>query len=200
MDGAWGGTLPVVYGHEAAGVVEEVGPGVSHVEVGDHVVVTLIRSCGECHYCAQGHHRDLRRAQCLWMPRRRSLVTTARPWSRACAAARLQNMWWWTAHRFAPFPKTFHWILPLLLACGVMTGLGAVWNTAQVPSGSNVVVIGTGRCGFFFKLRSGRCPLRRKDHHRHGSGRRQNGSSQKPSAQPTQSTPEPMMRLNRCAK
>ncbi|MBV9701498.1 MAG: alcohol dehydrogenase catalytic domain-containing protein, partial [Methylobacteriaceae bacterium] len=44
VEGAWGGTLPAVYGHEAAGVVESVGNGVDHVKPGDHVVVTLIRS------------------------------------------------------------------------------------------------------------------------------------------------------------
>src|SRR5437764_416442 len=54
MEGAWGGDLPAVYGHEAAGVIESVGPGVTGLKRGDHVVVTLIRSCGHCHYCSQG--------------------------------------------------------------------------------------------------------------------------------------------------
>jgi Zn-dependent alcohol dehydrogenase len=51
IDGAWGGPLPAVYGHEAAGVVEEAGPGVAGLAEGDHVVVTLIRSCGRCARC-----------------------------------------------------------------------------------------------------------------------------------------------------
>ena len=55
-EGAWGGVLPAVYGHEAAGVVEQVGPGVRNVSPGDHVVVTLVRSCGECPCCARGYH------------------------------------------------------------------------------------------------------------------------------------------------
>ena len=54
MDGAWGGELPAVYGHEAAGVVEAVGPGVTRLEAGDHVVATLIRNCGFCPACAEG--------------------------------------------------------------------------------------------------------------------------------------------------
>ena len=53
-NGAWGGDLPAIYGHEAAGVVDTVGPGVTSVAPGDHVVVSLIRSCGRCFYCAQG--------------------------------------------------------------------------------------------------------------------------------------------------
>ncbi len=57
-EGAWGGDLPAVYGHEASGVVETVGQGVTTVQPGDHVLVTLIRSCGTCHYCTQGgQHR-----------------------------------------------------------------------------------------------------------------------------------------------
>lgn len=53
-DGAWGGTLPAVSGHEAAGRVSEVGPGVTAVAPGDPVVVTLIRSCGRCWACRRG--------------------------------------------------------------------------------------------------------------------------------------------------
>ena len=47
MNGGWGGTLPAVYGHEASGVVESIGPGVTRIAPGDHVIVTLLRSCGE---------------------------------------------------------------------------------------------------------------------------------------------------------
>ena len=53
-DGAWGGSLPAVYGHEAAGVVSAVGEGVNGLAAGDSVVVTLIRACGTCPTCAGG--------------------------------------------------------------------------------------------------------------------------------------------------
>ena len=53
-EGLWGGVLPAVYGHEAAGVVTEVGDSVRGIPVGDHVVVTLIRACGHCLSCATG--------------------------------------------------------------------------------------------------------------------------------------------------
>ena len=52
--GEWGGTVPVVAGHEAAGVITEIGPGVTRVKVGDPVVISLIRSCGHCFYCTIG--------------------------------------------------------------------------------------------------------------------------------------------------
>lgn len=54
IEGAWGGLLPAVYGHEAAGIVEEIGPHVTLTEPADHVVVSLIRSCGRCYFCTQG--------------------------------------------------------------------------------------------------------------------------------------------------
>ena len=52
-DGAWGGELPAIYGHEAAGVVSKVGATVSGISIGDHVCVTLIRSCGTCPACTK---------------------------------------------------------------------------------------------------------------------------------------------------
>src|SRR5690242_2704726 len=54
VQGLWGQELPIVAGHEAAGIVEEVGDGVSSVKPGDRVVVSLIRSCGRCFHCALG--------------------------------------------------------------------------------------------------------------------------------------------------
>ena len=53
-DGGWGGSLPAVYGHEAAGRVRSIGPGVTGLAEGDPVVVTLIRACGQCPSCAVG--------------------------------------------------------------------------------------------------------------------------------------------------
>ena len=54
LDGSHGSPLPMCAGHEGAGVVEQVGPGVVGLAVGDHVVASFIPSCGRCRYCAQG--------------------------------------------------------------------------------------------------------------------------------------------------
>jgi len=54
IDGGWGGSLPAVYGHEAAGKITSVGAGVVGLSEGDSVVVTLIRACGNCPSCAEG--------------------------------------------------------------------------------------------------------------------------------------------------
>lgn len=146
MDGAWGGTLPAVYGHEAAGVVEEIGPGVTHVKEGDHVVVTLLRSCGECHYCAQGHQSICEGS----VPLDSAPPITAADGSEMHQGLRCGAFAEYVVvdgSQICTIPKEIPLDAASLLSCGVLTGLGAVWNTAQVPSGSNVVVIGTGGVG-----------------------------------------------------
>ncbi len=146
MSGGWGGTLPAVYGHEAAGVVEEVGAGVDGVSAGDHVVVTLIRSCGGCHYCEQGEFTNCSTTFGL---------DEKSPLSDAGGAAITHGLRTGAFAEYAvvdasqvvAIPKDVPLDSASLLACGVITGLGAVVNTAQVPPGSSVVVIGTGGVG-----------------------------------------------------
>lgn len=144
--GAWGGNLPAVYGHEAAGIVEEVGPGVKGIEPGDHLVVTLIRSCGSCRYCSQG--------KAVLCDSEHALDRTS-PLKTAAGEAVVQGL---RTSAFAEYavvdqsqvsviPKEVPFESASLLGCGVITGLGAVVNTAKVPVGSRVAVIGTGGVG-----------------------------------------------------
>ncbi len=146
IEGAWGGPLPVIYGHEAAGVVEEVGPGVTLVEVGQRVVVTLLRSCGRCYFCSQGLP-----AQCetTFPLHERSPLTTRDEISifqgfRTAAFAEQVVV---DQSQLVAIPDDIAFESASLLACGVITGLGAVTNTAKVPAGSSVVVIGVGGVG-----------------------------------------------------
>lgn len=146
MRGGWGGPLPAVYGHEAAGVVEAVGPGVVSVRQGNHVVVTLIRSCGACHYCIQGKpvlcetSFRLDAEDPLHGPNGETIHQSMR------TGAFAEKV---TVHasQVAVIPEDIAFDSASLLACGVITGLGAVFNTAQVPAGSDVVVVGTGGVG-----------------------------------------------------
>lgn len=146
IDGAWGGALPAVYGHEAAGLVEAVGEGVNTVSVGDHVVVTLIRSCGHCHYCSQGHSVacDTQFNLDEKSPLRSSNGEVITHGLRTGAFA--EHVVVHSSQAVAISPD-----IPLisasLLACGVITGFGAVTNTANISAGSSVVVIGTGGVG-----------------------------------------------------
>lgn len=146
MDGGWGGELPAVYGHEAAGVVEEIGPGVTSVKPGDHVVVTLIRSCGHCYHCAQGDQHicetqfPLDANSPLHGDNDENIVHGLR------TGAFAEHVVVDTSQVVA-IPDSIPLDSASLLACGVITGLGAVVNTAKVESGSSVVVVGTGGVG-----------------------------------------------------
>jgi Zn-dependent alcohol dehydrogenase len=146
MEGAWGGELPAVYGHEASGVVDGIGPGVGLIRPGDHVVVALIRSCGHCYFCARGEPN---------MCETRFPLDERTPLSdrngapvvhglRTAAFAELVVV---DQSQVVKVPDTMPLDSASLLACGVITGLGAVVNTAKVPAGSSVVVIGTGGVG-----------------------------------------------------
>ena len=145
-EGAWGGRLPAIFGHEAAGVVEEVGPEVSLAAPGDHVVVTLIRSCGDCFFCAQGDPHmcetlfPLDKNDCHHDTEGQSI----RQGLRTGAFAEYVVV---DESQVVAFPKDVPLESASLLACGVITGLGAVVNTAKVPAGSSVAVIGTGGVG-----------------------------------------------------
>jgi S-(hydroxymethyl)glutathione dehydrogenase / alcohol dehydrogenase len=146
MDGAWGGDLPAVYGHEAAGVVEEIGPGVARLEPGDHVVVTLLRSCGQCLFCMTGEaqHCETKLPLDLRSPLAARDGSTIGQGLRTGAFAEQVVV---DASQVAVIPREVPLESASLLACGVITGVGAVLNTAAVRPGSRVATIGTGGVG-----------------------------------------------------
>ena len=146
MDGAWGGRLPTVYGHEATGIITNCGSNVEHVQKGDSVVISLLRSCGSCFFC----ERD--QSNLCEYP-----FPTSEP-------RRLQDFNGIDIHRglgtgcFAEFavvhksqvvkvPKSMNPSVASLLACGVITGYGSVVHTAKVTPGQHVIVIGAGGVG-----------------------------------------------------
>ncbi len=143
--GAWGGVLPAVFGHEAAGVVEELGSGVRGLEPGDHVVATLIRSCGACRRCREG-----RPALCEGSPDDREPVLRSadgEPVHQAMRTGSFSELVTVHASQVVRIPPDLDLEVASLLACGVMTGVGAVLNTARVKEGESVVVLGAGGVG-----------------------------------------------------
>jgi Zn-dependent alcohol dehydrogenase len=146
MEGAWDGPLPAVYGHEAAGVVAEVGPGVTGVRPDERVVVTLIRSCGRCYFCTQGEPVFCESTYSLDErgPLRSGDGQRIVQGLRTGAFAEYVTV---HASQVTAIPGDVPLDSGALLACGVLTGVGAVTNTARVTAGSSVVVIGTGGVG-----------------------------------------------------
>ncbi len=146
VKGDWGGETPVVAGHEASGVVEEVGEGVSLVQPGDHVVVSLLRSCGRCFYCTTGAPYSCDSEYGLDREGRLRTLQ-GRPVHHGLRTAAFAEYAVVDQSQLVTIPKEVPLDRAALLACGVITGLGAVVNTAQVEPGSSVVVIGTGGVG-----------------------------------------------------
>ncbi len=148
MHGAWGGDLPAVYGHEAAGVVEEVGDGVIDVQPGDPVVVTLIRFCGRCRQCLRGLPAFCERMSDFAISQHPPLSTSeGGPVFHGLRTAAFAERVTVHASQVVPVPHDLSLESASLLACGVITGVGAVLNTARVEAGSTVAVIGTGGVG-----------------------------------------------------
>ena len=143
--GAWGGSLPAVYGHEAAGRISAVGNGVNGLAVGDSVVVTLIRSCGTCPSCAggkptvcetsyDGDHGPIKTADGGKL--HQAMATGGFAEKVVVDQRQLVKI----SH---DIPKD----AASLIACGVITGVGAVINAANLRAGQDVVVIGAGGVG-----------------------------------------------------
>lgn len=146
IDGSWGGALPAVYGHEAAGVVAEVGPGVSDYSIGDRVLVTLIRACGACGNCQGGHPTD---CSDPYDRMSQSPITDAagQKIEQGMATGAFAQSVVVDHSQLALLPDTIDLKVASLLACGAITGLGAVINAAKVPNGANVAVVGAGGVG-----------------------------------------------------
>ncbi len=150
--GEWTVPTPMVLGHEGAGVVEEVGPEVVEVAVGDHVILSWAPNCRRCFYCAQG-----RPALCELMARTaaNSLMPDGTTRLRLGDQTVYQFGGVASFGEYAVVPESgaipIRKDMPLdgaaLLGCGVATGVGAVINTARVEAGSSVLVIGCGGVG-----------------------------------------------------
>jgi len=150
MEGLFRTKLPAVLGHESAGIVEAVGENVRYVKPGDHVICCTSIFCGQCAQCLSGHPY-----RCT------NPAATSRPRG---AAPRLAKHDGTAVDQFARLGGFGEQMLihqngvvkitpdmPLdraaLIGCGITTGMGAVFRTAQVPPGASVCVIGAGGIG-----------------------------------------------------
>ncbi|CUU56088.1 S-(hydroxymethyl)glutathione dehydrogenase / alcohol dehydrogenase [Parafrankia irregularis] len=135
---------PVVLGHEGAGVVSALGPGVTGLAEGEAVALTTLGNCGACEHCDAGQP-----TMCRSTFGRRPQPFTWRGTptynfaNTSCFAERVVV----AANQCVPVPDDVPAASAALLGCGVLTGVGAVLNRAQVRPGSTVAVIGVGGIG-----------------------------------------------------
>jgi S-(hydroxymethyl)glutathione dehydrogenase / alcohol dehydrogenase len=142
---------PMVLGHEGAGVVEEVGEGVTSVSEGDHVVLSFVPNCGECFYCSrdQGYLCEKGAMQAAG-----GLLDGTPRLSRA-GAPLFQMAMCGTYANYAVVPEISAVKIDpdvdlryaALIGCGVLTGVGAALNTASIRPGDTVAVVGCGGVG-----------------------------------------------------
>jgi S-(hydroxymethyl)glutathione dehydrogenase/alcohol dehydrogenase len=150
MKGEWTPPLPMVLGHEAAGVVEAVGPGVTMSKPGDHVILNFRPNCGWCRYCSAGRPVLCNGAASpRWFMfdgsvRLHKGATDIYHFARVASFAQYAVV---PQSGAVPVRKDMPLDKACLVGCSVMTGVGAVINTAKVQPGSSVVVIGCGGIG-----------------------------------------------------
>jgi len=141
--------MPAVLGHEVAGIVAEVGPDVQQFKIGDHVVGSLVQSCGACARCLSG-----RSFQCQH-PESTLRRPTDPPRISRHGVGVFQGLGLGGfaeralihENQLAVVPKEMPFAQAALLGCGVVTGAGAVLNTANVKPGESVVIFGAGGVG-----------------------------------------------------
>ncbi|MGV9703821.1 Zn-dependent alcohol dehydrogenase [Streptomyces sp. NPDC003483] len=144
VDGTIPFPVPVVLGHEGAGIVESVGAGVTHVGPGDHVALSTLANCGACAECDRGRPTMCRTA--IGRPRR-PFTRGGRPLYQFASNSAFAERTVVKAVQAVRIPRDIPLPSAALIGCGVLTGVGAVLNRARVGQGERVLVIGTGGIG-----------------------------------------------------
>jgi S-(hydroxymethyl)glutathione dehydrogenase / alcohol dehydrogenase len=151
MNGDWPLPLPMVLGHEAAGVVVELGAEVRNVKVGDHVIFSFRPHCGHCRYCSSG-----RTVLCIGYndtPRWRMHDGSARlklngePVNQMARIGTFSEVVVCPADQVVKVREDLPWTHAAIIGCSVATGVGAVVRHAVVEAGASVLVIGCGGVG-----------------------------------------------------
>ena len=144
--------LPITLGHEGAGIIEAVGPGVTNYKVGDHVVLSFMPSCGVCPACTSGHSNLCDKG------------TATVPGALLDGTYRMHNQDGKNVGQFCfvstfsertvvpdislvPIPEHYPLNRAVLVGCGVLTGVGSAIHRARVTPGSTVLVVGCGGVG-----------------------------------------------------
>lgn len=143
-DGVIGSEYPYLLGHEAAGIVEQVGDAVRHVTPGDLVILNWRAVCGRCRPCRRGMPEFCLDDHTASQP---MTLTTGEPLGPAMGIGAFARLTLVHADQCTPVDKSVDPAAACLLGCGVMSGLGAAMRTGEVGPGDTVAVIGCGGVG-----------------------------------------------------
>jgi S-(hydroxymethyl)glutathione dehydrogenase/alcohol dehydrogenase len=143
--------LPMVLGHEGAGVVEDVGPGVEHIKRGDHVVTAFIPSCGTCRWCADGKQSICDLGATILegsLPDGSFPLSGPRgSYGGMCMVGAFSQYGTVDQASVIPISDQVPLDKAVLVSCGVPTGWGSAVNAARVRPGDTVAVFGVGGVG-----------------------------------------------------
>ncbi|KAL5545256.1 hypothetical protein UlMin_009040 [Ulmus minor] len=144
--------FPRIFGHEASGIVESVGEGVSEFSEGDHVLTVFTGECQTCKHCKSGKSNicqrlGLERKGLMHSDQKTRFFIKGKPIYHYCAVSSFSE--YIVVHSGCAVKVSS--VVPLdkicLLSCGVAAGLGAAWNVADITEGSSVVIFGLGTVG-----------------------------------------------------
>jgi alcohol dehydrogenase len=143
---------PMALGHEAAGIVRELGPGVDDLEVDDHVVMVFVPSCGHCLPCMEGRPAlcepgNAANAAGLLASGERRIHWGGEPVNHHMGVSAFAEFAVVSRHSLVKVDRDLPLDEAALFGCAVLTGVGAVVNTARVPPGATVAVVGLGGVG-----------------------------------------------------
>lgn len=142
---------PILLGHEGAGVVTEVGEGVSRVAVGDHVVLSFVPSCGECYTCLHGQpflcEKSAAQAAAGLLDGTTRLTSGGAPLHQMACLGTFGPEAIVPEISMVKIDDDVPLDVAALIGCGVLTGVGAARNTANIAPGDTVAVIGCGGVG-----------------------------------------------------
>ena len=143
--------LPLVLGHEGAGVITAIGTGVDDYAVGDHVISSFVGMCGHCHYCQTGRPQlcvqSLKSVATLPDGTVRTRDSNGRDLNVFCGCGVMAEFATVNRGNVVKIDQQMPLDRAALISCGVMTGVGAAVNTAKVEAGSIAIVFGCGGVG-----------------------------------------------------
>ena len=155
VDGSRPRPLPMILGHEASGIVREVGPNVVDLRAGDHVVFSWVPVCGQCLFCASGrgamcgpgNAANLVGTLVSGARRFRSNTKPPQPCNHHLGVSGFSQFTVAAQESLVKIDSSLPLAMAALFGCAVMTGVGAVVNTARVEPGTSVAVFGMGGVG-----------------------------------------------------